>query len=213
MQEKGVSRVRMRAFTLIELLIVVAIIGILAAIAVPNFLNAQTRAKVARARSELRSLAVAIDSYQLDQNEYPWPKFNQRFDTSNHIANCTELTTPISYIGSVDLDDPFITRQFWTSYAVSGAAPTYIYVNYHGYWGNKYFPSQLSEIPRGYGMTSSGPNKLASGGVHWPLEANALGNNISAANNRIYHFSNGLYSLGDIVRYGGSIQAPPMGGG
>ncbi|MFH1739179.1 MAG: prepilin-type N-terminal cleavage/methylation domain-containing protein, partial [bacterium] len=102
-----------RGFTLIELLIVVAIIGILAAIAVPNFMNARTRAKVARVRSELRSLAVAIDSYQLDQNEFPWPKYNSRFDTANHIANCTELTSPISYMTTVDMDDPFVPRDFW----------------------------------------------------------------------------------------------------
>jgi len=56
-------------FTLIELLIVVAIIAILALIAVPNFLEAQTRAKVARAMSDLRTLHVAINSYYVDWND------------------------------------------------------------------------------------------------------------------------------------------------
>ena len=60
-----------KAFTLIELLIVVAIIAILAAIAVPNFLEAQTRAKVSRMKSDMRTLATGMESYAVDNNKYP----------------------------------------------------------------------------------------------------------------------------------------------
>ena len=59
------------AFTLIELLIVVAIIAILAAIAVPNFLEAQTRSKISRAKSDERSIATAIEAYVVDYNKLP----------------------------------------------------------------------------------------------------------------------------------------------
>lgn len=60
-----------KAFTLIELLIVVAIIAILAAIAVPNFLEAQTRAKVSRVAADQRSYATALETYYIDNNTYP----------------------------------------------------------------------------------------------------------------------------------------------
>lgn len=60
-----------KGFTLIELLIVVAIIAILAAIAVPNFLEAQVRAKVSRVKADQRSLATALESYYVDTNSYP----------------------------------------------------------------------------------------------------------------------------------------------
>src|SRR5262245_37615612 len=59
------------AFTLIELLIVVAIIAILAAIAVPNLLEAQTRAKVSRTKSDLRTVGQAIRAYEGDNNGRP----------------------------------------------------------------------------------------------------------------------------------------------
>jgi len=60
-----------RAFTLIELLIVVAIIAILAAIAVPNFLEAQVRSKVSRQLSNMRTVVTAMESYRIDNTAYP----------------------------------------------------------------------------------------------------------------------------------------------
>lgn len=87
-------------FTLIELLIVVAIIAILAAIAVPNFLEAQVRAKASRARADLRTIATALESYAVDCNHYP-PN-----DGSYNVIP-VEITTPIAYLSNSKLVDPF----------------------------------------------------------------------------------------------------------
>ena len=111
-----------KGFTLIELLIVVLIIAILAAIAVPNFLEFQTRAKVSRVKSDQRSLATAVEAYYVDNNEYPAMArqangANARFTGTGcyndmvtfRIRNTTllhTLTTPVSYITSL-FTDPF----------------------------------------------------------------------------------------------------------
>ncbi len=207
-----------KAFTLIELLIVVAIIGILAAIAVPNFLNAQVRAKIARVRSDMRAIAVACDSYRLDNNAFPWPIRNgQVLNTYNHIAGCIELTTPVAYLSTVSMEDPFIPQRFWTDFSANRAHPTYVYVSYRGDWGVRWGSSSagvpVNQLPNGFGLTSQGPDGTDSGGVHWPLQIK-YGNNPGAANSHLYHPSNGLRSWGDITRYGGDVPAPgALGGG
>lgn len=121
---------KLKGFTLIELLIVVAIIAILAAIAVPNFLEAQVRSKVSRVRADQRSLATAIETYFVDNNQYPAYGYNTvgGRTTADDIAQAgidgtttgatfqlrdpgnpqslQTLTTPIAYITSY-FSDPF----------------------------------------------------------------------------------------------------------
>jgi general secretion pathway protein G len=58
-------------FTLIELLIVVAIIGIIAAIAIPNLLNAIDRGKQKRTMADIRSIGTSVEAYAVDVNFYP----------------------------------------------------------------------------------------------------------------------------------------------
>ncbi|MBI5155488.1 prepilin-type N-terminal cleavage/methylation domain-containing protein [Candidatus Poribacteria bacterium] len=62
---------RMRAFTLIELLMVVTMIAILAGIAVPNFLEAQVRSKTTRMQGDMAALAAGLRAYFADYNQYP----------------------------------------------------------------------------------------------------------------------------------------------
>ena len=110
---------RPRAFTLIELLVVVAIIAILAAVAVPNFLEAQTRAKVSRAKADLRTLSTALESYMVDNNRYPdIPRGSASLNPPAFPAKGTPgyawrvlplLSTPIAYTTSGILPDIFGT--------------------------------------------------------------------------------------------------------
>jgi type II secretion system protein G len=60
-----------RGFTLIELMIVVAIIAILAGILVPNFVNARAQAQTSACESNLRAIATAMELYYADNQRYP----------------------------------------------------------------------------------------------------------------------------------------------
>jgi len=120
------SRPLGRGFTLIELLIVVAIIAILAAIAVPNFLQAQTRSKVSRVLSDLRTLRTAVESYAVDTNKYPRMTWGATFGDTLYGEEVfgtlgKSITTPIAYITSQPFD-PFATG---TSASVDAQLYTY----------------------------------------------------------------------------------------
>jgi len=169
------------AFTLIELLIVVAIIGILAAIAVPNFLNAQIRAKVSRVYSDMRALSNAIEMYKMDHNAVPFPILPA--GNTDWYMRQIRMTTPIAYISSLPLDPFFLieNRYDQTRHDRKGV---YDYVGkaYAGaVWG--FAVGSLAERAD-YFIRSPGPDGQSSP-TPWTHDS-------------VYNGSNGLKSFGDI---------------
>ncbi|MCX7020486.1 MAG: prepilin-type N-terminal cleavage/methylation domain-containing protein [Candidatus Sumerlaeota bacterium] len=94
------------AFTLLELLIVVAIIAVLAAIAVPNFNESSIRAKAARARADMKTIATAIELYRTDNTSYP-PPYGVVVEGRDSWA---VLSTPCAYLSTARTVDPFAKR-------------------------------------------------------------------------------------------------------
>jgi len=124
---------RAKGFTLIELLIVIAIIAILALIAIPNFLEAQTRAKVSRIHADLRTAATGLEAYFVDYNKYPY-YFNNNdgivYGYSDATAEATfipyRLTTPIAYLTSL-VETPFQVKPDDPSTDLGARPYTYFY--------------------------------------------------------------------------------------
>lgn len=186
-------------FTLIELLIVVAIIAVLAAIAVPNFLEAQTRAKISRNKADMRACATGVETYHIDNNIYPFPAdpFGAPIPPPFSVPWFetkvpTSITTPIAYLNSRFADpyhpkeaqeeDPvyhLMARDYARAQSVENQFSAYVGL----------FGAPKSETK--YVMLGHGPDGDHDG----PDDSDP----------QIYDASNGTVSNGDILYFGSGI--------
>lgn len=218
-------------FTLIELLIVVAIIAILAAIAVPNFLEAQTRAKISRTKADMRAMDTALETYHLDNNAYPnCHRYGIVLAQPGEPKDRTileRISTPISYISTALAKDPFkITHRLARSTAAqqNTEIPTpvnaatdaaakynsYIYQSWNAH--QRYaFPSDsynMENRPKkstAWLFHSAGPDGIYHnlGGVIDSDGPASLRHTVSF----LYDATNGTISRGSIWRGGGQASA------
>lgn len=183
-------------FTLIELLIVVAIIAILAAIAIPNFLQAQVRAKVSRTQADMASLATAIEAYCVDNSWYPLYGHVESTlmveypATSAAQTDITEfigptITTPIAYITSIP-QDPF----------ASGDSQPLPYIKEYDYLNLVQHVATFGPTPPPFVLD------IIPDWGDWRIDSlGPLGDGASAIKNDVvYNPTNGTVSSGAIVR-------------
>jgi type II secretion system protein G len=184
-----------KAFTLIELLIVVAIIAILAAIAVPNFLEAQTRAKISRGKADMRSMGTALEMYRVDNGAYPLG--------ASDVFATTGLTTPVAYMASLPADT-FQTAVDWYTYK-----PFYFYFSStpkEGSWTmfKADFLLNTLKVPATESGWSSGQSMAVDVQARWQIRS--LGPDMVGNWSLPYDATNGTKSAGDISLFGPGNQ-------
>jgi prepilin-type N-terminal cleavage/methylation domain-containing protein len=205
-------------FTLIELLIVIAIILILISIALPNFMEAQVRARLTNTRACLHAYRTANESYNTDFNTYvpdvnggeaikggrgdwaSWWAKNRKINCGNVGEMCTfaMLTTPIPYMKKLCYD-PFLNE-----FGDKRAGENVSLPEYTSYLSGGGPTSQRAKYANSYGLRYV----ILSRGADQDMDAGSydmlwyyLGNHTHHITQvpAIYSATNGTYSNGDMV--------------
>jgi len=219
-----IKRMRARTgFTLIELLIVIAIILILIAIALPNFMEAQMRAKVTKVKSDFHTLEIAIESYRSDYPRYPTPedhrylagstqeirekyKRNPAYPVCYSIGCAVELTTPVRYATSIKFVDPFVGSGNYLDDIGKHRISDYFYLCYET-WAHVRMPGPRAKSFDCWLLASWGPDQDDSGSS-WTIYNEMYLNRFDFGHPGFYSPTNGTYSTGDINKVGGSARTP-----
>ena len=200
-------------FTLIELLIVIAIIAVLALIAVPNFLEAQTRALVSRSTADMASVATALETYNMDHGAFLVDVDGYRLSGNTDIGyfkyvyRLIRLTTPIPYLSAVP-EDPFAVRnaagflpQYQEPYQFNGQFVHPMTYDYAVNDGHVMTQTEWINVWQYISHTQS---------VIWSLRGegpDGMGSVLGTPNTPVYSPTNGTLSGGDIYRLGPGIGA------
>jgi prepilin-type N-terminal cleavage/methylation domain-containing protein len=171
-----------RAFTLIEILIVVAILALLAAVGTIDFQHARVRAKVARSLSDMGTIAAALEHYSVDHGAYPVAADGDLLLDRPLAALCS----PVVYLTCIP-EDPFspAPMDFNSEIFMEGFQYKDRNSTSRGMPADTYGYVWRSNPERQYYLHSAGPNRA------WDVTPF-----------RTYDPSNGTESPGDIIRFG-----------
>ena len=215
-----------KGFSLIELLIVIAIISIVTAIVVPNLMSANIRARVSGVKADMGSIAIALEDYKVDYGEYPKDSRFSRSSSSYASDIIAESGQAFNGDGGTDSDDNDAIGLGYLVYPKAGFEPTYLkriagdpfnnkgeedwngtsgahnhhYSYYTGKWDLDTETSvdctSSDDSPQYWALVSYGPDRNED------ITSYADAKRAIADDTNLYNPDNGIVSSGDIVIIG-----------
>lgn len=216
-------RSKQSGLAFIEIIICIAMIGLLTVLAIPRFMRAQTSSQVARAQSDFRHISLALENYKIDLGSYP--KMISTYNAiktgwnihPTDIATLERLTTPVAYVTGNRFVDPFEPTHIYTSSTLEQVltpnstglekANSFYFYGARNYRDNAvWHQSAAHDIdPVWYLLESAGPDRHHH--YLWPALNPMTTDTLETRGflgKTIYDPTNGTNSRGSIWRFGGS---------